>query len=67
MSDMDETRDALEQLAEEFLDRHRRGEHPTVAEYVAAHPAWADRIRELFPTMLMLEGAKPDSAGVAEP
>ncbi len=66
MSDMDETRDAIEQLAEEFLERYRRGEHPTIAEYAEAYPAWAGRIRELFPTMLMLEGVKLDSSGTSE-
>ncbi len=66
MSDMDETRDAIEQLAEEFLAQHRRGEHPTIAEYAEAYPVWADRIRELFPTILMLEGIKLDTSGTSE-
>ena len=66
MSDMDETRDAIEQLAEEFLERYRQGEHPTLAEYAEAYPVWAERIRELFPTMLLLEGVKLDSSGTPE-
>jgi len=61
MTDLDETRDPIEQLAEEFLDRHRRGERPSVAEYADAHPQWAERIRRLFPAMLAVEGIKPDS------
>src|SRR3954462_157698 len=46
-------------LAEEFLDRHRRGERPAIAEYVARHPEWADEIREVFPALVMMEQFKP--------
>ncbi len=42
-------------LAEEFLDRLRRGEQPTLAEYAQRHPEQAAAIRELFPAMLVLE------------
>ena len=55
VKDLDETRDPVEELAEEFLERHRRGEHPSVQQYAEAHPAWAERIRELFPALLILE------------
>lgn len=61
MCDSDDTRDPVEELAEEFLERHRRGEHPSVSEYAEAHPAWAERIRELFPALVVLEGIKSDS------
>ena len=60
MNDVGETRDPVEELAEEFLERHRCGEHPSVTEYAEAHPAWADRIRELFPALLVMEGLKPE-------
>lgn len=53
-----EERDPVETLAEEFLIRRRRGEHPTISEYVAANPALADGIRAHFPTVLMLEQFK---------
>jgi serine/threonine protein kinase len=55
MTDFDAQRDPLEVLAEEFVERHRRGEHPSIAEYAEAHPALAEQIRTLFPSMLMLE------------
>jgi eukaryotic-like serine/threonine-protein kinase len=58
MTDMSDTRDPVEMLAEEFLDRHRRGERPTISEYAEAHPEWSDRIRSLFPTLMMIEGLK---------
>ena len=46
----------LGQLADEFTARVRRGELPAVEDYITGHPALADRIRALFPTLLMLEG-----------
>jgi serine/threonine-protein kinase len=49
----------IEHLAEEFLARYRRGEIPAITEYVGAHPALADEIRELFPTLMMLERVSP--------
>ncbi len=51
-----EERDPVEVLAEEFVSRHRSGERPPLAEYTERHPALADRIRRLFPTLLLLEG-----------
>ncbi len=46
----------LGQLADEFTGRVRAGEPPDVEDYARRHPALADRIRALFPTLLMLEG-----------
>jgi serine/threonine protein kinase/WD40 repeat protein len=46
----------LGQLAEEFTARVRAGEMPAVEDYAARHPAVAERIRALFPTLLLLEG-----------
>lgn len=54
-------RDPVELLAEEFLARRRRGESPSISDYAARHPLWAGRIRDLFPTLLLLEGLKPFS------
>jgi eukaryotic-like serine/threonine-protein kinase len=42
-------------LAEEFLERYRRGERPSLKEYVDRHPQLADQIREVFPAMAMIE------------
>jgi hypothetical protein len=44
-------RDALEVLAEEFVQRLRDGQSPAVSEYTSRYPALADDIRELFPTI----------------
>ncbi len=47
--------DLLAELVEDFLRRHRRGESPSLDDYVGKHPELADRIREVFPAMLMME------------
>jgi eukaryotic-like serine/threonine-protein kinase len=45
----------LATLADDFAASLRRGEHPTVEEYVAKHPALAERIRKFLSTVLMIE------------
>src|SRR5215475_6485608 len=52
-------RNPVEELAEEFLERYRRGERPALSEYTRAHPDLAAEIRELFPALVMLEGVRP--------
>ena len=42
-------------LAEEFLDRYRRGERPSLQEYIDRHPELEADIREAFPAMAMME------------
>ncbi|MFO0810021.1 MAG: protein kinase [Gemmataceae bacterium] len=42
-------------LAEEFLERYRKGERPALREYTNRHPDLADDIREVFPAMAMME------------
>jgi hypothetical protein len=63
----------VDRLAEEFVARHRRGEHPALAEYTERFPQHADAIRDLFPALVLIEQVKPHSgdqtgtyAGVAE-
>ena len=56
---------SIEHLAEEFVARYRRGELPTITEYVAAHPLLATEIRELFPTLMMLERVSPQPEEVS--
>ena len=41
--------DGVDDLAEEYLQRLRRGERPTPAEFAARCPEHAARILELFP------------------
>ena len=55
MSESTVDRDPFERLAEEFAERLRRGEHPSLTEYVARCPEHADDIRELFPALALVE------------
>ncbi len=60
--------DPLDQLVEDYLDRRRRGDHPTPAEYAARYPALGTRILELFPALELMERLKPtaeDHAGMS--
>ena len=52
-------RPSVEDLAEEFLERRRRGERPTLEEYAVRHPELADEIREFFPVLGLVEDFKP--------
>src|SRR5262249_13676056 len=54
--------DLLGELAEAFLERHRRGERPAVEEYASAYPELAGEIRRLFPALLMMEDLKPEAS-----
>ena len=57
----DDGREPVERMAEEYLDRVRRGERPRVDEYVARLPERAEEIRELFSALLMVEDLKPQA------
>src|SRR5207237_9270290 len=60
--------DLLAELSEEFLGRYRAGEQPSVDEYAGKHPELAQRIRDLFPAVVLMEqpGATVDLAPAAE-
>jgi serine/threonine protein kinase/WD40 repeat protein len=60
MSESTADRNPFEQLAEEFAERLRRGEHPSLTEYIARYPEHADDIRELFPALALVEQHKPE-------
>ncbi len=50
------THEPLDAVVESFVQRFRRGEQPSISEYVARYPEFADRIHSLFPTLVALEG-----------
>jgi hypothetical protein len=59
----------FDDLAEEFASRFRRGERPSLQEYIDRCPEWADEIRELFPALVEVEQAEedqPQRPGAAE-
>jgi serine/threonine protein kinase/tetratricopeptide (TPR) repeat protein len=55
MANSSDDRDPVERLADSFLARFRRGERPSIEDYVAQHPDLADEIRELLPALVALE------------
>ena len=54
-------RQTVEALAEEFVERYRRGERPPLSEFIDRFPEHADEIRDLFPALVMMEQIAPES------
>jgi WD40 repeat protein/serine/threonine protein kinase len=57
----------FDELAEEFAERFRRGERPSLQEYVDRLPEMADEIREMFPALVEVEQADGDARGEPSP
>jgi hypothetical protein len=55
-------RNPVEELADDFLERYRRGERPALSEYTQKYPKLAEEILELFPALAMMEEVVPGSA-----
>jgi serine/threonine protein kinase len=55
--------DLLDRLAEEFAVRFRRGERPSLKEYLDRYPDLADDIREMLPAMVAMEQVEKDVRG----
>lgn len=49
----------IDQLVESFVGRLRTGEQVSITEYELAHPHLAEEIRQLFPSLEMLERCRP--------
>jgi hypothetical protein len=58
-------RNPVEALAEEFLDRKRRSERPSLDEYCQRYAELAEEIRDLFPVLLQMEDLGVDGIGRA--
>jgi tetratricopeptide (TPR) repeat protein/tRNA A-37 threonylcarbamoyl transferase component Bud32 len=54
----DTSPDPLDQLVEEYIERCRTGESPSLGEYEARFPQDAARIRKLLPTIALMEQLK---------
>jgi WD40 repeat protein/serine/threonine protein kinase len=50
----------LNRLAEEFAQRYRNGERPSLQEYMERHPELADDIRECFQALAEVEQVRQD-------
>jgi Protein kinase domain len=53
-------RNPVDKLAEEFVERYRRGERPAISEFTNRHPELAEEIHEVFPALVMIEEAAPE-------
>ena len=47
-------------LAEDFIELHRQGKRPRIDDFVRRHPHLEDEIRDLFPTLLVVENLAPE-------
>ena len=63
MSTSSDSRDygRFDELAEEFAERYRRGERPSLQEYIDRLPEMADEIREMFPALVEVEQVEEDA------
>jgi serine/threonine protein kinase/tetratricopeptide (TPR) repeat protein len=69
-SDASMDQERMAALAEEFAQRLRRGEHPSIEGYAQGQPGLADQIRAIFPAIAAMEqaGGKPsgDTTSLSE-
>jgi tetratricopeptide (TPR) repeat protein/serine/threonine protein kinase len=64
MNITESTPNVIDVIAEEFVERYRRGERPAISEYEARYPEQAEAIRDLFPALVVMERLKPASRPV---
>jgi serine/threonine protein kinase len=57
--------DGFEPIVEEFAERCRRGEAPSIEGFEARHPEHAAALRRLLPMVAMMEGLKHAAVGAA--
>ncbi len=57
--------DLVVELAEEFVDRYRNRERPSLKEYTDRYPECADEIREVLPAMALIENIAVADESVA--
>lgn len=52
---------SFDALVDDFLNRFRRGEHPTIEDYRDRHPLFAQEIEHYFPALMVIEefGSRP--------
>lgn len=55
---INDDRDPVDVAADEFADRYRNGEYPSVTEYVDRFPDLAEELKELLPAVAMMEQLK---------
>src|SRR5262249_13345352 len=65
MTTSSDARNPVELLAEDFLDRKRRGDRPTLQDYLERYPDLAEEIRALCRALLMMEDLGESSGGTS--
>jgi eukaryotic-like serine/threonine-protein kinase len=55
MSSLQSNSGVVVELAEEFVDRYRKGQRPSLKEYIDRYPELAAEIKDVFPAMAMME------------
>jgi serine/threonine protein kinase len=55
---LDDDLTTVDSVADEFAERFRRGELPSVSEYIRRFPEHADELQELLPAVVMMEQLK---------
>lgn len=66
MRDVNSNSQVIADLAEEFVERYRRGERPPVSEYTAKHPELAEEIQEFISALVMVENLAPLDEGSSD-
>src|SRR5262249_41631698 len=59
MSEPNSSSGRLDELAEEFVQRHQRGERPSIDEYAQRYQELADEIRDLFSLLVLMQDVQP--------
>src|SRR5947207_15674145 len=67
MSESESKSGIVLELAEEFLERYRKGQRPSLQEYIDRHPELASEIKEVFPAMAMMENIAVADESIDEP
>jgi eukaryotic-like serine/threonine-protein kinase len=57
----------FDELAEEFAERYRRGQRPSLQEYIDRLPEMANEIREMFPALVAVEQAEGEARREVSP
>lgn len=51
----------IDEIADDFLNRRLAGKEPTLIEYCEKYPELAEKIRDFFPALDLLDSIKPES------
>jgi serine/threonine protein kinase/Tfp pilus assembly protein PilF len=72
MSALQAERHPVDRLAEEFVERYRRGERPAISDYTEKYPELANELQEILAALMLIEEhgraqVKPDFGSGSQP